>query len=106
MSIKKQLSESLQVEPQSLNEISLDDIVIAEAVRHNIREALTDLMVYGPEPSDFEITASDHSLRLPCKSFWVENTKDLVLFIWNDRHSEAIVVPQDGWMVRSDITIH
>ena len=106
MSIKEQLSESLQIEPHSLNEISLDDIVIAEAVRHNIREALTDLMLFNPTHSDVEIELNLEATRLPCKSFWIENSKDLVLFIWNDLHSEAIVVPQDGWMIRSDITIH
>ena len=106
MSIKKQLSESLQIEPQSLNEISLDDIVIADAVRHNIREALADLMLYNPMHMDMEMAISQESAHLPCKSYWIENTKDLVLFIWNDLHSEAIVVPQDGWMIRNDITIH
>lgn len=106
MSIKQQLSESLHIEPDYLNEISLDDIVIAEAVRHNIREALTDLMLYSPMPSDIKIEDGPEATRLPCKSFWIENSKDLVLFIWNDIHSEAIVVPQDGWMIRNDITIH
>jgi len=106
MSIKEQLSESLQIEPHSLNEISLDDIVIAEAVRRNIREALTDLMLVTPMHSDVKMELKPGANRLPCKSFWIENTNDLVLFIWNDIHSEAIVVPQDGWMIRSDITIH
>ena len=106
MSIKKQLSESLQIEPQSLNEISLDDIVIADAVRHNIREALADLMLHKPMHMDLEMAIAPEDAHLPCKSYWVENTKDLVLFIWNDLQSEAIVVPQDGWMIRNDITIH
>ena len=106
MSIKKQLSESLHIEPQSLNEISLDDIIIADAVRHNIREALADLMLYNPMKMDTAIDISREPDHLPCKSYWIENTKDLVLFIWNDLHSEAIVVPQDGWMIRNDITIH
>jgi hypothetical protein len=106
MSIKKQLSESLHIEPNHLNEISLDDIVIAEAVRHNIRDALTDLMLYSSLKPDIKIESKPNAAPLPCKSFWIENTKDLVLYIWNDIHSEAIVVPQDGWMIRDDITIH
>ena len=106
MSIKKQLSESLHIEPNHLNEISLDDIVIAEAVRHNIRDALTDLMLYSSLKPDIKIESKPNATPLPCKSFWIENTKDLVLYIWNDIHSEAIVVPQDGWMIRDDITIH
>jgi len=106
MSIKKHLSESLQIESRFLNEISLDDIVIAEAVRHNIRDALMELMLFSSPQADLKIETSPESDRLPCKSFWIENTKDLVLFIWNDVHSEAIVVPQEGWMIRNDITIH
>jgi hypothetical protein len=106
MRIKEQISQSLQIESRFINEISLDDIVIAEAVRHNIRDALMELMLFSSPQADLKINMQPESDRLPCKSFWIENTKDLVLFIWNDVHSEAIVVPQEGWMIRNDITIH
>ncbi len=40
------------------------------------------------------------------KSYWVEDTKELVLFIWNVSQAKTIVIPREGWMLRDDITIH
>jgi hypothetical protein len=63
-------------------------------------------MLYAPMTAGNAMDIQGEGKSLPCKSYWIENTKDLVLFIWNDLHSEAIVVPEDGWMIRNDITIH
>jgi hypothetical protein len=43
---------------------------------------------------------------LPCKSFWVEDTKDLVLYVWDGNQSKTIIIPRNGWTIRDDITVH
>jgi hypothetical protein len=47
-----------------------------------------------------------HTDDIAYKGFWVENTKELVLYVWVGNQSRAIIVPQDGWTIRDDITIN
>lgn len=104
--VKQQLIEWLDLEQNSLNEISLEDIELAELIQKNISTTISKTFFQNhsdliPSPSAiFELNG------IPCKSFWVEQTKELVLYVWDDFHSEAILVPHDGWMLREDITIH
>jgi len=106
--IKKQLSSSLEIDQNHLNEISMEDVRIAESAKENINQIIAD-MLFGSTPKlkdageESKATPDD---VVPCISFWVEQTKDLVVFICTDNMSEAIIVPENGWGVRSDRTIH
>jgi len=104
--IKREISEILNVEQKNLNEIELEDVEFSPFAQQNIDNVVGKILTIN-NPKKFiikqQITKPD---RLPCKSFWVENTKDLVLFISIGNESRAIVVPEDGWMIRDNIMIH
>ena len=104
--IKQKICEWLNLEQNSLNEISLEDIEFAELEEQNINDEVSQMMsVADPKiaPSGSGMIRKD---GVPCRSYWIENTKELVLYLWSGDQSKAIIVPQEGWTIREDITIH
>ena len=43
---------------------------------------------------------------MPCRGYWVEDTRELVLYLRINSQLKAIVIPNDGWAVREDITLN
>jgi len=103
--IKNNVSRALDIATEKLNEISLEDIEIEQASQHRIYQALhdiallTDLYATKPAPEEY-------SSGVPCTGFWVEDTRELVLFAWSQHKTKTIVVPPEEWFLRDDITIH
>jgi len=104
---KQQISDWTKIDKDSLNDISLEDVEMSEYAQENI-ESATLQMVADDQPSKSDGEAPDPVLtaQLACKSYWVEHTKELVLFIWNASQAKTIVIPEEGWMLRGDITLH
>ena len=103
--IKKTVSRTLDIATEQLNEISLEDIEIEQASQHRIYKALHDMAQLRdqytalPEPDEA-------SPGVPCTGFWVEDTRELVLFAWSQHKTKTIVVPPEEWFLREDITVH
>jgi hypothetical protein len=104
--VKKQISEWIKVDQNYLHEISIDDIELADFAKLNIKSAVHQMLSFSFPNSQSANQVLEPDEGVPCKIYWVENTKDLVLYVWNDFESKAIVVPQSGWTVRADITVH
>lgn len=105
-SLKKHISECIDVDQNCLNEISLDDVSFEEDTMNCIRRAVAPMLaLYDP----FYI-AADHTMLynkgVPCIGFWVENTKDLILYFTIEKHSKTLIVDRDDWMIRDDITVN
>jgi hypothetical protein len=104
--IRDQISEWMNVERNSLYEIGLEDIEFSEYAQRNIHTTFQEMMIENDIiDSDIIVTAAEGA-HIPCRSYWVEQTRELVIFLWNKYQYKAIVIPENAWMVRSDITIH
>ena len=104
--VKQRLSEWLNLEQKNLNEISLEDIEFMEVEEQKVNQEVAQLLSFsnrGDRCGNKDVPQTD---SIPCKSFWVENTRDLVLYVWNGDQSKTIIVPQNGWTIRDDITVH
>jgi hypothetical protein len=103
--IKKNISQTLDISADQLNEISLEDIEIEQASQHRIYELLHDMALLPDLYTAASASEKDH-LGVPCTGFWVADTRDLVLFAWCQHKSKTIVVPAEEWFLREDITVH
>jgi len=105
-SLKKYISECIVADQNSLNEISLDDVRFEENTLLCIRKTVMEMLaLYDPFDTSIERTML-YKKGVPCIGFWVENTKDLVLYFSIEEHSKTLIVDKDGWMIRDDITIN
>lgn len=105
-SLKKHISECIDVDQNSLNEISLDDVRFEENTMNYIKKAVMPMLaLYDPFDPAIERTIL-YNKGVPCIGFWVENTKDLVLYFSIEKHSKTLIVDNDGWTIRDDITIN
>jgi hypothetical protein len=86
--IKRQISKWLNVGQETLN------------------NAVAQMLSLNNHINLSSVKNTHQTNRIPCKGFWVENTKDLVLYVLNGNQSKAIVVPKNGWMIRDSITIN
>ena len=101
--IKEQISEWLNIEQGILNEIEIEDIKLEPFAEKKIDievGRILALMNMGNRSNNL-LSNENHML---CKTFWLETTKDLVLYIWIGQLPKAIVVPSEGWSVRDDVT--
>jgi hypothetical protein len=105
-SLKKHISECIHVDQSSLNEISLDDVRFDENTLICIRRIVMKMLaLYDPlDPAIEQIMFYKKSV--PCIGFWVENTKDLILYFTIEKHFKTLIVDKDGWTIRDDITIN
>ena len=105
-SLKKYISERIVADQSSLNEISLDDVRFEENTLICIKKTVMEMLAsYDPFDPAIERTML-YKKGVPCIGFWVENTKDLVLYFSIEKHSKTLIVDKDGWMIRDDITIN
>lgn len=105
-SLKKHISKCIEIDQIRLNEISLKDVWFEENTLICIREAVLHMLEsYYPFDPDINRKVLNHE-GVPCKGFWVENTKDLVLYFTIEKNFKTLIVDKDDWMVRDDITIN
>jgi hypothetical protein len=106
MDARQQISDWIQIDKNSLNDISLEDVEVSAYALENIASAtlhMTEAPSGYETPVDLQKSLGTH---LACKSYWVEHTRELVLFVWNTHQAKTIVIPEEGWMLRDDITVH
>lgn len=96
----------LKTTESTLNEIELEDIQLDSVVQQNIYKTIAQMLSLEKSDGEAHIRGLLPIGNITCKGFWVENTKELVLYVWVGDQSRAIVVPQDGWGIREDITIN
>ncbi|SPD74738.1 hypothetical protein PITCH_A330003 [uncultured Desulfobacterium sp.] len=96
----------LKTADTKLNEIELEDIQLDSGVQQNIYKTIAQMLAIEKPYDEARIRGMLPIGDITCKGFWVENTKELVLYVWVGDQSRAIVVPRDGWSIREDITIH
>jgi len=104
--LKKYISECIVADQSSLNEISLDDVRFEENTLICIKKTVMEMLaLYDPFDPAIE-GAMLYKKGVPCIGFWVENTKDLVLYFTIEKYSKTLIVGKDGWMIKDDITIN
>ncbi len=106
MDAKQQISDWIQIDKNSLNDISLEDVEMSAYALENIESATLHMAGTTLDEDTTEDLKTVLETYLACKSYWVEHTRELVLFIWNTSQAKTIVIPEEGWMLRDDITIH
>ena len=91
---------------RGLHEIALEDIDLAAEALEGISWVIGQMRASNAfcDPGSDGQTAKPDPVA--CKSFWVEKTLALLIYIWNDIDAKAIIVPKSGWALRSDVTIH
>jgi len=103
---KKHISECIDVDQSSLNEISLDDVRFEENTLISIRRTVMQMLaLYDPFDPEIERIML-YNKGVPCMGFWVEKTKDLVLYFTIEKHFKTLIVDKDDWTIRDDITIN
>ncbi len=104
--VRSDVFEWLKVSQDRLNEIELEDVQLEPVVQKNIYTTIAKMLSLDKPseqaPGQTMVPIGD----ITCKGFWVENTKELVLYVWIGDQSRAIIVPQDGWNLRDDIIIN
>jgi hypothetical protein len=104
--VRSDVFEWLKINQDTLNEIELEDIHLEPVVQRNIYKTIAKMLSLEKPceqaPEQNMVPIGD----ITCKGFWVENTKELVLYVWIGDQSRAIIVPQDGWNLRDDIIIN
>jgi hypothetical protein len=103
--IKENVSQTLAIATDKLNEISLEDIEIEPTSQNRIYKALHDMAVLSDSYNAASNPGND-SLGVPCTGFWVADTRELVLFAWSQYKTKTIVVPAKEWFLREDIIVH
>ena len=104
--VKEQICECLKIKKDSLNEIALEDIKFSEYAQNNINQEVNGMISIHDKNKLSIGRNTEMDYGIPCKGFWIEDSKDLVLYIWIDNHSKTIIVPSEAWMVRRDKIIH
>ena len=103
--IKQSVSLALDIATDRLNEISLEDVEIDQASQHRIYQALYDMALCPC--GDATLRPSENGPPgVPCTGFWVEDTRELILFAWGQERTKTIVIPPEDWFLRDDITLH
>ncbi len=104
--LKQYVSECLQIDQNQLHDISLEDVQLLQDAQRDISTIVDEMITdfYPALPTDDPTLTLNNGV--PCKGYWVEGTKDLVIYIALRNLSRTIVIPRNGWMIRADITIN
>ena len=104
--VKSDVFDWLEVSHKNLNEIELEDIKLEPLAQKNIYKTIAKMMSLEKPEDEFSEQPVLPTDDITCKGYWVESTRELVLYVWIGDQSRAIIVPQDGWNIREDIIIH
>ena len=104
--IKENVCDCLKLNKNRLHEIELEDIQLTPPIQKNIYKTIANIFTADA------VLAADFTNPFPplsditCKGYWVENTKELVLYVWMGDQSKAIIIPQTGWFMKANIVVH
>ncbi len=104
--VKSDVVDWLKISQKNLNEIELEDVKLEPFIQKNIYKTIAKMMSLEKPGNEIQERPVPLPGDITCKGFWVENSKELVLYVWIGDQSKAIIVPQDGWNLRDDIIIN
>ena len=104
--VRSDVFDWLKANQDTLNEIELEDIQLEPVVQKNIYRTIANMLSLEKPNQETLVQSMVPTGDITCKGFWVENTKELVLYVWIGDQSRAIIVPQNGWNLRDDIIIN
>lgn len=104
--IKEQISQWLDVTTDHLNEIAIEDVQFEPYTQENIQRAVMDLFSKSQQAGDTGALKTYETGEQAFRGFWVEDSKDLVVYTWLGSRLKVIVIPQSCWGVRDDITLN
>jgi hypothetical protein len=95
--IKLEVSVWLNLSPEALNEISLNDVEFDSnlPIKASCRNQRCAFNALGLQ-----------SCHTACIGFWVNPGRELIVYILSGSIPEAFVIPDHGWRLRQDITLH
>ena len=105
--LKELIRDLFEIEIDALHNIEIQDIEFAPLARREIGKTVGEMSAPMELPSDMAgglDLPSDNSVQ--CRGFWIESTKDLVLYLWDGDQSKMILLGSNHWTLRNDITIH
>jgi hypothetical protein len=104
--LKKQIGEWIDIDQGRLNEISLEDVQLTDDAQQCIRRAVDGMLAENDPVVQTNASGPEYSHGIPCKGYWVEGTKELVIYIAMQNVWRTIVIPPEAWIIRDDITVH
>ncbi len=102
LDVKQQICDWTKIAKDRLNDISLEDVEVSAHALDNI-EATTRQMTGNTGCGEAVAILED---PFAVRSYWVDSTRELILFFWNAGQARAVVIPAEGWMLKSDMTVH
>jgi len=104
--LKKQIGEWVEIDQGRLNEISLEDVQMNQDAQQCIRRAVDGMLAENQPAVQTGTSGPEYCHGIPCKGYWVEGTKELVIYIAMQNIWRTIVIPPEAWIIRDDITVH
>lgn len=103
---KANISKHMHIEQGLLNEIALEDVEFADDAATLISQTVEQLLSASDPTAMLAEQESLMAHGVPCKGYWVETSRELVLYIWNRNYWRTVVVPYHAWSLRDDITLN
>ena len=107
MDIKPLISEVLEIDPRELHRIELEDISLSSEAENNLNIIISN-MIDSAQPvtaTAGELLAKIDEL-IDCRGFWMESTRELLLYLQVLNQIKTIVVPAHQWRIQHIATIH
>ena len=104
--LKELISELFEIDLDCLHNIEVQDIEFEPLARQEIDKAIVEMSSLIESTSDIEKQFMPPKSGINCQGFWIEDTTDLVVYLWDGFQSKAILLGSHNWAIRSDITIH
>jgi len=105
--LKELIRDVFDVEMDSLHNIEIQDVDFTPLARREIDKTVGEMSSLVEMPIDVpggRMLSPEETVR--CEGFWIEKTRDLVLYLWDGYQSKMILLGSNNWGLRSDITIH
>jgi len=105
--LKELIRDVFDVEMDSLHNIEIQDVDFTPVARREIDKTVDEMSSLVEMPIDVPggpMLSFEETIR--CEGFWIEKTRDLVLYLWDGYQSKMILLGSNNWGIRSDITIH
>ena len=101
------LSEWLEIDPRNLHRIELENIRLADEAERNLN-AIISRMIDEAQP--LRTTAGELLSQIDdlidCRGFWLESSRDLLLYVQVWRQIKTILIPSQLWSIQHTATIH
>jgi len=107
LDIKPLISEWLEIDPRELHKIELEDIRLTDEAEVNLNTIISQMI-----DDSISVTATAGELLaqidqlIDCRGFWLESSRDLLLYLQVWHQAKTVLVPHRFWRVRRLPSIH